>query len=86
MQKIECNIFEHCKMTEITSYEKKLSYISYRTDELEYLSQNIQARWGQGHSCTKNHIREEGGVHLRISFWHLLMNLKSKYLFKKLLK
>ena len=29
---------------------------------------------------------EEGGAHLRISFWHLLTNLKNKYLFKKLLK
>ena len=29
---------------------------------------------------------EEGEAHLRISFWHLLMNLKNKKLFKKLLK
>ena len=29
---------------------------------------------------------EEGGSHLRISFWHLLMNLKNNYLLKKLLK
>ena len=28
---------------------------------------------------------EEGGAHLRISFWYLLMNLKNNYLFKKLL-
>ena len=28
---------------------------------------------------------EEGGVHLRISFQHLLMNLKNKSLLKKLL-
>ena len=28
----------------------------------------------------------EGGAHLRISFWHLLMNLKNKSLLKKLLK
>ena len=27
-----------------------------------------------------------GGTHLRISFWHLLMNLKNNYLLKKLLK
>ena len=28
----------------------------------------------------------EGGAHPRISVWHLLMNLKNNYLFKKLLK
>ena len=33
----------------------------------------------------KNHI-EEGGAHLRITVWYLLMNLKNSYLFKKLLK
>ena len=26
----------------------------------------------------KSHTSEEGGAHLRISFWHLLMNLKNK--------
>ena len=26
---------------------------------------------------------EEGGAHLRISVWHLLMNLKNDYLLKK---
>ena len=31
----------------------------------------------------KNHTCEEGGGHLRISFWHLLMNLKNKLLLKK---
>ena len=34
----------------------------------------------------KSHTCEEGGAHLRISFWHLLMNLKNKLLLKKLLK
>ena len=34
----------------------------------------------------KSHTREEGGAHLRISFWYLLMNLKNKYLLRKLLK
>ena len=34
----------------------------------------------------KSHTYEEGGAHLRISFWHLLMNLKNKSLLKKLLK
>ena len=34
----------------------------------------------------KSHICEEGGAHLRISVWHLLMNLKNNYLFKKMLK
>ena len=33
----------------------------------------------------KSHTCEEGGAHLRISVWHLLMNLKNNYL-KKLLK
>ena len=26
---------------------------------------------------------EEGGAHLRISFWYLLINLKNNHLFKK---
>ena len=34
----------------------------------------------------KSHTCEKGGAHLKISFWHLLMNLKIKYLLKKLLK
>ena len=34
----------------------------------------------------KSHTCEEGGIHLRISVWHLLMNLKNNYLLKKLLK
>ena len=34
----------------------------------------------------KLHLCEEAGAHLRISFWHLLMNLKNNYLLKKLLK
>ena len=33
----------------------------------------------------RSHTCEEGGAHLRISFWYLLMNLKNKLL-KKLLK
>ena len=28
----------------------------------------------------KSHRCEEGGAHLRISFWHLLIHLKNKYL------
>ena len=34
----------------------------------------------------KSRTCEEGGAHLRISFWHLLMNLKNKLLLEKLLK
>ena len=34
----------------------------------------------------KSHTCEKGGACLRTSFWHLWMNLKNKYLFKKLLK
>ena len=34
----------------------------------------------------KSYTCEEGGAHLRIFLWHLLMNLKNKCLFKKLLK
>ena len=34
----------------------------------------------------KSHTCEEGGAQLQVSFWHLLMNLKNKYLLKKLLK
>ena len=34
----------------------------------------------------KSHTFQEGGAHLRISIWHLLMNLKNNYLLKKLLK
>ena len=34
----------------------------------------------------KSHTYEEGGANPRISVWHLLINLKNNYLFKKLLK
>ena len=34
----------------------------------------------------KPHISKEGGAYLRISVWHLLMDLKNNYLLKKLLK
>ena len=44
-------------------------------DNIEEIAQNKKSQ-----TC------EEGGRHLRISFWHLLMNLKKKYLLKKLLK
>ena len=36
--------------------------------------------WKKSHTC------EEGGAHLKIYFWHLLINLKNKYLFEKMLK
>ena len=39
-----------------------------------------------GQKNEKSHTCEQGGAHFRISFWHLLMNLKNKYLLKKLLK
>ena len=32
----------------------------------------------------KSQTCEEGGADLRISVWHLLMNLKNNYLLKKL--
>ena len=37
-------------------------------------------------SNQKSDTCEEGGAHLKISVWHLLMNLKNNYLLKKLLK
>ena len=37
-------------------------------------------------SLKKSQTCEEGGADLKISFWQLMMNLKIKYLFKKLLK
>ena len=40
---------------------------------------------GSYHPVKKSHTHEEGGTHLRISFWYLLINLKNNYL-KKLLK
>ena len=33
----------------------------------------------------KSHTCEEGGANFRVTVWHLLMNLKDNYLFKKLL-
>ena len=42
---------------------------------------------GYQNSIKKSHICEEGGgAHLRISVWHLLINLKNNYSLKKLLK
>ena len=37
------------------------------------------------HLLKKPNTCEKGGGHLRISFWHLFMNLKNKLLLKKLL-
>ena len=34
----------------------------------------------------ENYTCKEGGAHPRITVWHLLMNLKNNYFFKKLLK
>ena len=34
----------------------------------------------------KSHTCEEGGAHLKISFWHLLMNMKNKLSLQKNLK
>ena len=34
-------------------------------------------------SIRKTQTCEEGGPQFRISIWHLLMNLKNNYLFKK---
>ena len=47
----------------------------------------ISSEWGelsiQQIEIIKSHTCEEGGAHLRISFWHLLMNLKNKIIIKK---
>ena len=37
-------------------------------------------------SSLKSDACKEGGAHFRISFWHLLMNLKNNYFLKELLK
>ena len=37
-------------------------------------------------SSLKSHACKEGGAHFRISFWHLLMNLKNNCFLKELLK
>ena len=50
---------------------------------------HVQKLWSNNFNFTmikKFHTCDEGGAHLRISFWHLLMNLKKKKLLKKLLK
>ena len=51
--------------------------------------QNHQKNFGKSKrpmEQQKSHTYEEGGAHLRISFWHLLMTLKNKSFLKKLLK
>ena len=35
--------------------------------------------WIKEITIKKSHTCEKGGAHLRISFWHLLMNFKNKY-------
>ena len=51
-------------------------------DHTHQNSQKIQTDRKVQESSKKSHICEDGGAHLRISFWHLLMNLKNKYLLK----
>ena len=48
----------------------KIKIIQKVERKKQYISQN------SNNSKKKSHICEEGGAHLRISFWHLLMNLK----------
>ena len=59
----------------------------------EDLCELIQNRILHSYTCPKSrsngeksHTCEEGGTHLRVSVWHLLMNLKNNYLLKKFLK
>ena len=42
------------------------------------LIQDQHLPWGSQIANKKSHICEEGRAHLRISFWHLLINLKNK--------
>ena len=42
----------------------------------------INAILVSGFYFKKSHTCEEGGAHLRISFWHLLINLKKQLFIK----
>ena len=48
-----------------------------------FLTKNIKQKYkNKKKTKKKSHTYEEGGAHFRISFWHLLMNLKKNYLLK----
>ena len=67
--------------------KKKISVIlftfSYYTVNVRSIFKNIFCAAIQQE---KNHTHMKKVGHLRISIWHLSMNLKNKYLLKKLLK
>ena len=64
----------------IMTYSIMITCNSFFTDITRKFQINVSKLIKKSHTC------EEGGAHLRISDWHLLVNLKSNYLVKKLLK
>ena len=58
----------------------KLRITERKCSKIQFLKTEWSIKWEKSHTC------EEGGPHLRISVWHLLINLKNNYLLKKLLK
>ena len=57
------------------------AYALFVKENAGYMKICCLVQWKQ----KKSHTCKEGGAHLRISVWHLLMNLKNKYLLKKTL-
>ena len=62
-----------------------LIYTNYRLKVWEKATNNDQLKLIQN-KIKKSHTCEEGGEHIKISVWHLLMSLNSNYLLKNLLQ
>ena len=74
--------------------EKHLSHVPFTVSKINDIlvsGKNDNEHFQNLESVSKNHVKmwfaikkekshtcQEGGAHLRISFWHLLMNLKNK--------
>ena len=57
---------------------KNFSTESFNTESFSFRELQPLVSYKQVSCKKKSHTSEEGGAHFRISFWHLLMNLKNK--------
>ena len=61
-----------------------MNYLSHRRSAIKSEKHYIcNMKWVR---ALKSHTCEESAARLRVSVWHLLMNLKNNYLLKKLFK
>ena len=67
-----------CEKYQIYLKKKKKKKQQYGCEHYKNLSEDEKQKPVEYRK--KSHTYQEGGAKLRISFWHLLINLKNKYL------